>query len=319
MAEESSPPRNYPEPFLAAFRDATSQLNWQVVGWRKDNVECLDETGKEQSIGLHNLYLRAQKHPPEDWKRLVIEFLQRVNVHQFEGLGDKPLEDLVEQLLVRVGQPFTPRRSGLTVWEMPLGDTGLVANLVIDYPQAMAYVNTEQIEKSGLPGEHWLEIALDNLRDRTPDDALQAIDADTGLHVCEVGDSYESSRSLILDRLLPSQSGGYLVAIPHRDLLFAMPVELRGVKQFHFLKMLANRYHPDAPYAISDEVYWVHEGIWHLFPIEMSDTNVNVIPPEEFVEVMNELDGNWTGDETEEPADDSREPPNYQTDEDEQP
>jgi hypothetical protein len=56
--------------------------------------------------------------------------------------------------------------------------------------------------------------------------------------------------------------------------------------------------HKDAPYAISDQVFWVRQGAWQLFPIELGDKKVIVKPPAEFVRVLGWLSGEGDEDRT---------------------
>jgi hypothetical protein len=286
----SGSPR-YPGTFLQALREAVAGLGWQIQRWIGDAVECLDGDGEKHTVGLENLYRRARKTDRSEWPGLITHFLTSVRTGEKEAARQKDLAAHADQLLVRVGRPFAANLKGPKLWSKPLGDTGLVVNLVIDFPETMAYVNDESVEESGRPGEEWLERALANLRARSPAGCLQQVSEETGIHACTVGDSYDSSRALLLDTLLPDAPAGHLVALPHRDCLIVLPVAMQAVPHMHIMKGLAQDNYKNAPYSISDEVFWVHRGAWHLFPIEFSAKQVVVTPPGEFVEALNLLSG----------------------------
>jgi hypothetical protein len=300
----SGSPR-YPGTFLQAVRESVAGLGWQIKRWIGDAIECQDADGESHTVGLENLFRRARKHDRSEWPEMITHFLTSVRAGEKEAAQERDLATLAEQLLVRVGRPFTTNLKGPKLWSKPLGDTGLVVNLVIDFPETMAYVNEETVAESGKPGEEWLERALANLRARSPEGCLQLVSEETSIHACNVGDSYDSSRALILDTLLPEAPSGYLVALPHRDCLLVMPVSMQAVPHMHIMKGLAQDNHKNAPYSISDEVFWVHNGNWHLFSIEFSKERVVVTPPPEFVEVLNLL----SGDEDEEAEEDEDEEP----------
>jgi hypothetical protein len=210
------------------------------------------------------------------------------------------LAEVADRLLPRVGRPFKRRGVEVVPFAQPLGECGLAINLVIDFPHSMAFVNADQVEESGRPAEEWVERALDNLRAATPDDCVQVLDEDSGLCVCEAGDSYDSSRALILDTLLPPSPGGFLVAVPHRDLLFVQPVAWKAIPYLHMIKLLADKYHRNAPYSISDGVYWVHEGEWHAFGAVREGDKMVLAPPTEFVRIFESLAPEGEEEEVEE-------------------
>jgi hypothetical protein len=285
----SGPPR-YPGTFLLAFREAVAGMNWEVRKWKGVMVQCADPEGNDHVIGLENLYRRCRQIEREDWPALISEFLTTVSsIDPDEKLPDR-LEDVASQLLVRLGPPIKRTAEEASVWAHPLDGTGLWANLVVDYPNRMCYVTEHLVDESGRPGSRWLEVALGNLADRTPPEPFEIVDEEMGLHICGVGDAYDSSRALLLDRLLPeARADGFFVALPGRDSLFVLPVNRTAIGQVQVLKALADKNYQTAPYPISNDVYWVREGVWRLFPIKVLGEQINVEPPEEFLEVLRRL------------------------------
>jgi hypothetical protein len=176
------------------------------------------------------------------------------------------------------------------VWSLPLGNTGLYANLVIDAPERMCYVPSRLVEESGRPGEEWLRVALDNLRARSDADCLTVVDEESGIRLCSMGDSYDSSRALVLDALWPEESeDGFFVAVPARDHLLALAVGAPALAVVPTLKVYAEKQFQAAPYPLSPEVFWVRHGAWHVFPVVVRGEHVLVDPPEAFVEVLQRL------------------------------
>src|SRR5262249_21217209 len=157
-------------------------------------------------------------------------------------------------------------------------------NLVLDRPETMSYVTEQMVAESGRPGDEWLEKALANLRTRTPADCFEVLHEESGLLLCSVGDAYDSSRSLLLDALLPGDPAlGFLIALPSRDELLVLPVAARALPHVHLLKFLAEKNYPIAPYPITQAVYWVQNGVWRPFPIEIRQDKVVLEPPDEFL------------------------------------
>jgi hypothetical protein len=285
----SGPPR-YPGTFLLAFREALAGLGWQVRQWKGPMVECTDADGQEHVIGLENLFRRARQVEREQWPALVTDFLNTVGDIDPEETLPGNLEDVADKLLVRLGPPIKKVPDEARVWSQPLEGTDLWINLVVDYPNRMCYVTEELVRNSGQPGSRWLEAALANLQARTPADGFQVIDEDTGLRICCVADAYDSSRALLLDRLLPEAAAdGCFVSLPGRDSLFVLPVGAKALGQVHLLKVLADKNYQSAPYPISDEVYWVRAGVWRRFPIRIKGEEITVEPPAEFLDILNRV------------------------------
>lgn len=285
----STPPR-YPGSFLLAVREALAQAGWQPRKWLGSAVDCLDHNGREQLLGLENLYRRLRREDRETWPKLVLEMLRSVPAEPTQTLA---LAEATERILVRIGPPMgsigDPDKE---IWFKPLVGKQLGLTLVVDYPNTMSYVNQGQLADSGRDADIWLEHALENLRRRTPADAAKVIHEESGLYQCELGDAYDSSRALILETMLPEGAGcGYFVVIPGRDQLLFLPVSKRSLEFLPWLRMIATKIFQTAPYPISPEVFWVRRGTWRPFEIEVEAEKVIVTPPAEFEAVLRRLMG----------------------------
>jgi len=285
---QGSGPARYPGTFLLAFREAAASLKWEVRRWHAATVECVDGQGRAQLVGLENLYRRARREERSTWPELITSFLSSVPSEQL----DQPpasLAEVADRLLVRLGPPLG-KAADLEVWFQPLVEPDFGLNLVIDYPQSMSYVSRQLVDDSGKPAGAWVERAVANLAAQTPAACLEVVDARSGLRHCSVGDAYDSARALLLDQLLPETSvDGCFVAVPGRDELLVLPVTTSGVAFVPYLKILAEKSHQSAPYSISDKVYWVRGGKWHLFDIAVKGENITAQPPREFMEVLQRL------------------------------
>ena len=76
------------------------------------------------------------------------------------------------------------------------------------------------------------------------------------------------------------------MVIPGRDELLVLPVTGKAIPHIHLLKVLADKNFKTVPYPISNEVYWICEGVWRPFPIHVRRREVAVQPPPEFVEIL---------------------------------
>ena len=160
----------------------------------------------------------------------------------------------------------------------------------------MAYVTDEMLKKTGKSGEDLLDLALANLKADTADDFFDQVSEEIDIYVGHRGDGYDAARALLIDELLPESPAGFWVAIPSREELAVWPVSFEALSKIHVIKMFAQDNYRDHAYPVTDDVFWLWRGIWYSFGIQIDDKNVTVSPPEEFIEVLKQLEGEGDGE-----------------------
>lgn len=280
----------YPGGFLLAFREQAGKLGWTLERLELDVAVCIDEDGAPHCIGLENLYRQARHIDRGEWPELIAGFLGTIQGAEHDHNMPADLAEVAERLLPRVGRPLKLDADAAPVWNQPILGTDLVVNLVVDYPDRMCYVSEGLMASATRPANDWVETACANLRRQTPTDCFQLVDAETGIYLCCVGDAYDSSRALLLDAVMPVPvDDGCLIVMPGRDELVALPVTREALSRIHLLKLLAEKKYRTTPYPITDDVFWVCDGIWHSFTIDITGNDVNIQPPTEFVDVLERL------------------------------
>jgi hypothetical protein len=281
------PPR-YPGTFMLALREAIGKLGWQAQTWKGTSVACLDAGGSSREIGLENLYRRLRREPRESWPDLLAELLGSVPAEA--AILPDDLNQVVDQILVRLGPPVNGQNAELDVWSQPLVEDHLAALLVIDYPSSMSYVTEKMIASSGRDGAYWYERALANLHAKSTANCFAPIHDESGLLQAQVADAYDSSRALLLDHLLPGHDeNGFYVIVPSRDHCFVLPVTAETLMLAPWMRTIATKMCKDMPYPISPELFWFRGGLWQHFAIERDGEDVLVKPPSAFIEVMGRL------------------------------
>jgi hypothetical protein len=283
-------PVGYPESFLRAVEQAVAQLGWRMEGWTEGGLAVADERGRG-SYGLENLYRRVREADEAEWPELIANHLARVEAGMARAKADEDLHSVAHRLLVRISRPFDSAELAEKVWWQPLGSAGVVAVLVVDRPETMSYVTRDMVEESGRAGAEWLEVALDNLRNRTSPEMLEPIGEDTAVQLCCTGDAYDAARALVLDRLLPEAEHGALIAVPNRDRLLVLPLEPAALGQVHLLKAVAVQSFREAPYPVSEEVIWTDGQEWHRIDVELRDGTLRLGMPNELADVLRGLMG----------------------------
>src|SRR5205809_1360928 len=112
-----SPPPRYPGSFLLALRAALAEMQWQPRRWLGMAVECVDANGRDQVLGLENLYRRLRREDRANWPAPIVEMLRSVPP---ESAASVDLRDIADRILVRLGPPFAPAEDSTQVWFQPL-------------------------------------------------------------------------------------------------------------------------------------------------------------------------------------------------------
>lgn len=288
-ADEPAPP-----PFTDEFRaEVTAQLGvagYAVAGWEPAGVNARPAAGgDDQYIGLANLFRRARAADAAEVPSMVRQFLDHLTGALKAPAVPDDLLQVGDRLRPRLGAPFD--RSAAHPWGIPLPGTGLEINLVVDFPNTMAYVTDAMLKRSRKRGEDLLDVALENLRAATPDDYFERASDELDIYIGHSGDGYDAARALLVEELMPESPAGFWVAVPSREELAVWPVSFPALGRVHVLKMFAQENHRDHAYPVSDDVFWVWHGTWYRFGIELKGEELVIDAPEPFGAALNELEG----------------------------
>ena len=274
--------------FRAVVSAELSAAGLDVLDWEQNGVKVRPRSGNSQYIGLANLHRRATSADRAEWPAMVRAFIGRL---PREKAGDIPadLGAVADRLRPRLGRPFDRARPH--PWGLPLPGTGLEVTLVIDFPHTMAYVTGEMLARSRKRGEDLLDIALENLRKVTPNEYFESASDELDIYVGHAGDGYDAARALLVEELMPDSPAGFWVSVPSREDLVVWPVSFAALGRVHVMKLFAEENFREHPYPVSDEVFWVWNGVWYPFEITLKSNDLVIDAPEPFGEALRELRG----------------------------
>jgi hypothetical protein len=282
-SSEISARHECPQAFVEAVVQAAATLGWQFSSADPDGLEFVNPAGGRRSIGLRKFFQRFQDADPAEWPARVAEYL-RLAMSVASTPANNDLNAQADRVLVRLGRPI-PRAPGLAVWSRPLPETDLAVLLVIEEGRGLRFVHEEWVSASGKSGDEWYERGLANLRRRTPSGPLQVRDAESGLLGGQVGDDHDGTRALLVESLLPAPAPfGVLAAAPDRNTVLALQLNRKGLagRSLALLHVLAKNCHAEATHPLSPDVFWVKNGVWRRFGIELGQDGIAVQPPKEF-------------------------------------
>jgi hypothetical protein len=95
---------------------------------------------------------------------------------------------------------------------------------------------------------------------------------------------------LLGERLPPEAGSSAIFAVPHRHaLLYAPLVDLGIVESINRLIAVAGPMFEQGPGSISPSLYWCRAGSVTLLPSQFDGSNIQFMPPDEFVQALNAL------------------------------
>lgn len=294
-------PKSGGEPMLpGGFRAAVARelqaRDLTPKAWHAAGVDCTTAAGESRYLGLANLYRRAKSAGREEWPAMIRHFLGVLEASTDPANAPPESLDAVRgRVRVRLGVPFALGEPAKP-WQRLLPGTPLAVNLVVDSDEYMTYVTQGMVEASGDTADDWLAVGVANLRDATPDDWLETFHAESGMLGGHAGDSYDAARALVLEELGEPSPAGWLVTVPARDWLFALPVTRASLQGVPLLKILAEKSYAEDAYPICDEVFWVRGGVWERLPITLTDGRADVTPSDDFLAALQELGAIEEGD-----------------------
>lgn len=112
----------------------------------------------------------------------------------------------------------------LPAW-LPFITSDVVVTLVEDMPTSLRYVRPSEITALGRTADDMLDVALDNLMQRSEVGVHQLGDEEAGsIFVLDTKDSYDATRILLsplMEHLAEKVKGHLIIGIPNRDCLIA--------------------------------------------------------------------------------------------------
>ncbi len=138
--------------------------------------------------------------------------------------------------------------------------TGLFVFFVFDEPRAISFLASGTLQGLGLSPRRLEQLASDNLARRTGPESFVVESTEAGdIAVGNTRDGYDAARLisplllLTLSRMLDSSA--FLVAIPRRDLILAIPAD-DGVMRPRLTARARSEYHA-GPYPITSDLFIV--------------------------------------------------------------
>ena len=169
---------------------------------------------------------------------------------------------------------------------------GIKTVLVFDLPSAVKNVRPEDAKLWGKKTEELFTIALENTLDAyKPTVSDVKLSNSVTLRFFGGDNIFIATNVFDLDRY-PEVIGkqGALVILPHRQAMVVFPInDLSVIKAMSGMAAAATGMYKEGPGSISPNLFWYHDGKFTKIPYDFDGKKAGVTPPDEFVQMLNEL------------------------------
>ncbi|CAA9531329.1 MAG: hypothetical protein AVDCRST_MAG85-3703 [uncultured Solirubrobacteraceae bacterium] len=253
-----------------------------------DGVVEIEVDGEPVQLGLSNLAQTLRGAPHEEWNGLAAAHFGAVTNQP--DAGDMGVEEARAILKLRLwARDQLPENLELVA--KPFADDLLVV-LALDFPQSVTNAKPDHLAAWGLSEEQAFAIAERNTRAEPGLETEPAELGDGAVAWLTIGDSFFTASQV----LWPEQTAGEippngaLVAVPNRHVAWIHPItDLRVVGVVTTSAQWAHGNFVDGPGSISPHLYWWRPGEVRRIQTEVTDDAVQITPPDEFVELLNQL------------------------------
>lgn len=266
---------------------------------------------RQQQWGLGNLLQTCARASPSAWGEIVrshfTTLLNAQRAAQETEIESIDYRAIRSRLAVRLWEAealgsATGAGGGAAIGRMVTREDipGLLTVLSMDMPQMVRTVPAPEADLWGKSRDELFAQAIANLKGQT-DPKIEAHEiGDGGIVVSVIGEShFIASLALTIERF-PELVGrhGSFVGLPTRHVMLVSPFGgLDALKSLQHLMGITRKWHGDGPGSLSGRVWWYRPGAagrspdWFEVPFEVEGQTLNVSPPPELVELMEDLAG----------------------------
>jgi hypothetical protein len=250
----------------------------------------------QATLGLANVAQKCHQADRSQWERIVADHFELTqaaeretadleeNLHDFDAIS--------HSLVVRLWPLDYREAVGAEemVYRVDLDD--VISVLAYDLPTALRSVARDETAQWGQSDEELFAIGLENVR-RLSSPQPESFELEDGVEAILLTDEsyFASTHALMLDEHAECLgTHGSLITVPSRDALVCYPIEdINVARAISGLIPIAQALYEEGPGSVSANLYWYDGEGYITIPYEITDAQVSVYPPDEFVEMLNQI------------------------------
>jgi hypothetical protein len=247
------------------------------------------------NLGLMNVAQVCKQNQQQYYKNIIIDhFTSLMRVKQFNEYFAKiadNFEEIKKYIGVRLYNDEYVATVGKenTVGKAFAGD--IYAMIVFDFPNAVKNVKPQDTTAWNKTVDELFETGVENIKNNYP---LTITKVNFGeFHSWFVQGEHFFTPNIVFDienRPELTGSKGALIGLPHRHSALIYPIENSEVlKAINGLIPPIYGMNQEGPGSLSNNLFWYRDKTFTQLPYKIEDNKFQFFPPEEFVEMLNEL------------------------------
>ena len=292
-----------PEEYTTFLAGVDSYFKGMNVTFKLDEgtIEVDPEAFPFSQLGLHNIAQVCKQHAIEEYaERINGHFTTMLKALEFDKTFDQNITDfekVKQYLAVRLYNEEYMTYIGslneeeeITVHRFVADD--VYAMLVFDLPDAIRNVQLSHVLDWNRDEDELFSIGLANTRENYP---MQLTREDMGgFTIWFANNDHFFTGNIVYeleDRPELLGSKGALIAIPHRHSALIYPIgDLDVINAIQKMIPAAYGMHEEGPGSLTPNLFWYHRGIFTRLPYEVREEKLHFIPPDNFLEMLNQLE-----------------------------
>ena len=257
----------------------------------------LTEALQSSVFGLQNIAQVCHQAQQTDWEQLISTHFDSIfnvsNEHSALTVDMSDFKKVQTRLRARLYPQDIASHTNEIVHRD--GPAGTLEVLVMDLPTTVRTVSKQEAAGWPFTEDELLLIGRRNLRQNgLLKGSNVPLDQGTTLFLYSGDNFYAASHALIFEDYMSQHADkknyGAIVGIPKRDVMLAHFIHNVGaVEAIGSLLQAVVGMHRDGPGSITPNLFWYHQGEFIHLPYVLEGNALNFAPPDEFVELLNEL------------------------------
>lgn len=253
----------------------------------KTNLESqIDE------FGLSNIGRSCKSAGIDHYKELIKEYFDNLEeVEKFSKEFEKISDDfskIKDYIGVRIYPEIDDNKNMI---KKKLTD-GLYIVIVFDTPISTTTVNNEKLKKWNKNIDELVEVGRENIKTKYYSEISEEVIEGTAI-ILLLSDNFFVTNKILDIEITPKYIGKYgsIIGIPTRNIMVIHPINdiNKTVPDISTLISIVHNASQKEPGKISEKLFWYKDGKYKEVPYKIEKDQVQFLPPEDFIDMMNEL------------------------------
>lgn len=253
----------------------------------KSALVFVQEQKESLRFNLFNIAQTCIQSSKSEWENIVISFIDSL----LQSSEDESFVDF-EKIKSTIVFQIYPKEI-LEQTEIPFLHKEIVpetiAILAFDLPKKIQFIKPETVELWKKEHDELFDLALKNTKEILNKLEFESIGDNSSVYVCESEDALTACGALFLNTISKQYNeNGIIFSIPNRHNIFTLEItNLDAVtKELPFFCDFTQKVFLDSPYGVNSNIYWFKNGVYTRLSYEITDSNFNFYPTQEFLNLF---------------------------------